>query len=116
MAGEPFEKVARELSEDELTRDQGGDLGWISPKLLVAEVGGSLDSLDVGMVSPVVPTQQGFNIFKILNRQSGGEFTYEEIKDRLRTFLEQKKLETAYDKWMTGIRDSAYVEIKTWTR
>jgi len=116
QGGESFETVAREMSEDEFTREQGGDLGWISPKLLVAEVGGSLDSLEVGEVSAVLSTQQGFNVFKIMNRKSGEEFTYEEIKDRLRTFLEQKKLEEAYDKWMTGIRDSSYVEIKTWSR
>jgi len=30
--------------------------------------------------------------------------------------LEQQQLEKAYDTWMKGIRDSAYVEIKTSSR
>jgi hypothetical protein len=29
-------------------------------------------------------------VFKVLNQQSGGEFTYEEVKDRLHTYLEQQ--------------------------
>jgi len=42
--------------------------------------------------------------------------SYDEVKERLRVYLEQQQLEKAYDTWMKGIRDSAYVEIKTWSR
>ena len=67
-------------------------------------------------MSPVLSSDRGFHVFKVTNRRTGGEFTYEEIKDRLRGFLEQQALTEAYDEWMVGIRDSAYVEIKTWER
>lgn len=116
MAGESFGDVAREMSDDPTTRDNGGDLGWTATEFLVPGVKDVIDTLDVGGVSPVLQSERGFHVFKVTNRRTGGEFTYEEIKDRLRGFLEQKALTEAYDEWMVGIRDSAYVEIKTWER
>jgi peptidyl-prolyl cis-trans isomerase SurA len=114
--GEGFEDVAREVSEDALTREGGGDLGWTPTQYLLPEVASRLDTLNVGDVSPVVESDRGFHVFKILNRRSGGEYEFEEIKDRLRAFLEQKELERVYDEWLAAVRDSAYVEIKTWER
>lgn len=116
LAGEPFEEVAGELSEDALSRDKGGDLGWTPTRYLLPQVSAVLDSLEVGAVSPVVESDLGFHVFKILNRRSGGEYAYDEIKDRLRSFLEQKELEKVYDEWLAAVRDSAYVEIKAWER
>jgi len=80
------------------------------------EVAGLIDSLKVGELSPVIRSAKGFHVFKVLNRRTGEDYTYDEIKDRLRAYLEQQQLEKAYDTWMKGIRDSAYVEIKTSSR
>lgn len=114
--GAPWDSVVRQMSDDATTRDQGGDLGWTPMKFLVPAVGAAVESLQVGEVSGVVPSDRGFHIFKVENRRSGEDYTFDEIKDQLRSYLEQKKLEDAYDKWMAGIRDSAYVEIKAWDR
>ena len=114
--GEPFETVVKAASEDPETKNQGGNLGWISPQLLLPEVAGLIDSLKVGELSRVVRSVKGFHVFKVLNRRTGDDYTYDEIKERLRVYLEQQQLEKAYDTWMKGIRDSAYVEIKTWSR
>jgi peptidyl-prolyl cis-trans isomerase SurA len=116
VGGEPFEQVVKESSEDPETKNQGGNLGWISPQALLPEVAGLIDSLKVGELSPVIRSAKGFHVFKVLNRRVGEDYTYDEIKDRLRSYLEQQQLEKAYDTWMKGIRDSAYVEIKTWSR
>lgn len=116
QAGEPFETVAKEMSEDALTRDKGGDLGWTPVQYLLPDVAAMLDSMTVGDVSAVAQSDLGFHVFKIQNRRAGGEYAFDEIKDRLRTYLEQKELETVYDEWLVAVRDSAYIEIKTWER
>lgn len=116
QGGEAFGVVAREMSEDEISRDQGGDLGWTPVQYLLPDVAALLDTLAVGDVSPVVESDRGFHVFKILDRRAGGAYDYEEIKDQLRTYLEQKKLEEVYDEWLASVRDSAYVEIKAWQR
>lgn len=114
--GEDFAEVAREMSEDELSRDEGGDLGWTPVQYLLPDVAAVLDTVAVGSVSPVVESDRGFHVFKVLNRRAGGAYDFDEIKDQLRTYLEQKKLEEVYDEWLAAVRDSAYVEIKAWQR
>jgi parvulin-like peptidyl-prolyl isomerase len=108
--------VALEMSDDPSTRENGGNLGWTATEVLLPGVKEVVDTLEVGGVSPVLSSDRGFHVFKVTNRRTGGEFTYEEIEDQLRGFLEQKKLTEVYDEWMAGIRDSAYVEIKAWER
>ncbi len=112
LGGEDFGKVAAEMSDDPLTKDQDGDLGWTPIQALVPAVAQLVDSVGVNGISPVVRSNRGFHVFKILNRRSGGAYTYDEVQDRLKNYLEQQELEKAYDKWMTAVRDSAYVEIK----
>lgn len=116
VAGESFEDVAREVSDDEATRESGGDLGWTPAKFLVPGVKEVVDTLEVGEISPVVASDQGFHVFKVVNRRMGGAYEFDEIKDRLRGFLEQTKLEEVYDEWMAGIRDSSYIDIRAWVR
>lgn len=116
VAGEPFEKVVAEVSDDDLTRDNKGDLGWTALEGLVPAVTAALDSLEVGGISDVVVTERGFHVFKLLERRKGADYSFDEIRDRLYSFLEQQKLEEAYGKWLAAVRDSAYVEVKTWSR
>jgi peptidyl-prolyl cis-trans isomerase SurA len=114
LAGESFEDVAAEMSDDPLTREQGGELGWTPMQALMPAVAEMIDSVGVNNISPVVPSDRGYHVFKILNRRAGGAYDFDEIRDQLRGYLEQQELEAAYDEWMAGVRDSAYVEIKGW--
>jgi peptidyl-prolyl cis-trans isomerase SurA len=114
VAGEPFEDVAARMSDDELTRDTGGDLGWTPVASLMPAVSSMVDSLGVNGLSPVITSERGFHVFKILDRRTGGAYEFDEISDQLKSLLEQQELEEAYDEWMSAVRDSAYVEIKTW--
>ena len=75
-----------------------------------------LAELELEALSPVVEAPDGFHIFQVLARRAGGEYTYEEIEGQLRQFLENQKFEEAYGEWLTAVRDTSYVEIKTWTR
>lgn len=114
--GDAWPVVVAEISDDELTRDNAGNLGWTSSETLLPEVAAVLDSLTVGDYSQVVQTDRGYHVFKLLNRRGGEPFTFEEIRDRLRSLVENQELQKVYDEWMVGIRDSAYVEIKAWKR
>ncbi len=113
-AGEDFGKVALEMSDDEVTRGNGGDLGWTPLSALVPAVASIVDSLGGGGISPVVRSDRGFHVFKVLDIRAGGAYDFDEIKDKLKDYVTQQQLEKQYDKWMAAVRDSAYVEIKTW--
>ena len=116
LDGEQWNTVVAEYSDDAETRDNGGDLGWTPVEALLPEVGDQVGDLAPGEVSTVVRSDRGFHVFRMVERREGGDYTFDEIREQLRRYLESQKLQEAYDEWMVGIRDSAYVEIKTWKR
>ena len=73
-------------------------------------------TLEVGEISPVLRSDRGFHVFRVTERRVGGELGFEEVRDRLRQHIEQQRLELAYDAWLEAVRDSAYVEVKAWSR
>lgn len=80
-AGEPFEKVVSEVSED-ANRDQGGALGARKlsrlPDLFVKAVA----SLEVGQSSAVVRSGAGFHILKLLGRETAGTVSVTQTRAR----------------------------------
>ncbi len=72
--GEEFEDLARELSQDEATKEEGGKREWAALDELRQELGRSeadeVSALEVGAVSDPIETSNGFLLFKMLDRES----------------------------------------------
>ncbi|NNF07157.1 MAG: hypothetical protein HKN21_10385 [Candidatus Eisenbacteria bacterium] len=115
-AGADFASIVTKYTDDELTVETGGDLGWAPVASLLPDVAASLEGLEINGISEVIQSDRGFHVFKLLERREGGAYEFAEVRDQLQRYLEQLELEKVYDVWMNGLRDSAYVEIKAWTR
>ncbi len=64
-AGEKFEDLAKQFSEDAATKDKGGDTGWVS-KLDNAELAKIAESITVGGVSKSLTLgKDGYEIIKV---------------------------------------------------
>lgn len=70
-AGQPFAKVSAAYS-DAPNALKGGDMGWRSATSLPQEFVQLLEQLKVGADTDVIRTQQGFFIFKLVDKRSGG--------------------------------------------
>jgi foldase protein PrsA len=91
--GEPFENLARQFSEDESTRENGGQLGWIKRGTLFEQFEKAAFSLAPGQVAPKpVETQLGFHIIKLIDKKtaSGPEFEAEKPKIEARLIAAKK--------------------------
>lgn len=83
QAGEAFEDVAREMSEDMLTRDQGGAIGLVSLDDLQTEIAEVAAALEPGEVSDPIRTRHGVEILK-LDRKEQDKYMLRNISVRLR--------------------------------
>ena len=90
MRGEDFATVAQNYSEDPVTAAGGGDMGPIpasglnTPSLLAYHFDPPLkqvvNSLQVGQVSPVIRSNIGFHIFKLLGMEEAGQHTLTDLR------------------------------------
>ncbi|HUP00729.1 MAG TPA: peptidyl-prolyl cis-trans isomerase [Gemmatimonadota bacterium] len=65
-----FAELARTESEDPLTRDSGGDLGWLRPEAMAPAFTEAVRTMAPGEVSAPVLTSFGWHIIKLEDRQS----------------------------------------------
>lgn len=63
--GEPFSRLAQELSEDVGTASNGGDLGWFKRGTLDSTFEDQAFKLPVGQVSGVIPSPYGYHLVKV---------------------------------------------------
>ena len=64
-AGEDFAELAREYSQDPGSAEQGGDLGWVEPGVMVDAFEDALYALEPGVVSAPIKTGFGWHLIKL---------------------------------------------------
>ncbi|MCW5910328.1 MAG: peptidylprolyl isomerase [Cyclobacteriaceae bacterium] len=69
VAGEDFEKLARELSQDPSAKLNGGDLGYFTALQMVGPFEEAAYATPVGGLSPVVRTRFGYHIIQVKDRK-----------------------------------------------
>ncbi len=69
LAGESFETLAKQFSEDPGSGAQGGYLGFFKRKELVPEYEAAALRLEPGQMSPVVESQFGFHLIQLIERK-----------------------------------------------
>ncbi|MBE3575438.1 MAG: peptidylprolyl isomerase [Firmicutes bacterium] len=89
--GADFAALAKEKSQDPGTKDQGGELGWITQDQVVQEFGDAAFKLKVGEISQPVKTQFGYHILQVEERQEAVPAKLAEVADQIRQTLLQQK-------------------------
>jgi peptidyl-prolyl cis-trans isomerase SurA len=75
-AGEDFAMIAQNYSEDSATAANGGDLGFVPESALDKanpELRKMVMSLPPNGVSPVIHTQEGYRILKVISKEAAGQ-------------------------------------------
>jgi len=108
--GENFAKLAinHSISPD---RAQGGDLGYFAKGTFPKEFDEACFKLKKGEMSPIVKSDYGYHIFKVLDKKYAGKKQLLEVAPEIQDILYNEKLEVAYDRWMKEIKGSIKVTI-----
>jgi peptidyl-prolyl cis-trans isomerase C len=100
QAGEKFEDLAKVESMD-TSKNQGGDLGWITPDRVVPEFAKALVDLKPGeYTKKPVQTQYGWHIIQLVETRPLNPPTFEQLKPRLTQVVEARKFKAYTDELM----------------
>lgn len=109
--GQDFGELAAKNSGDPGSKDQGGELGWMTEGQTVPPFEAALKSLEPGELSGVVETRYGYHIIKLQDRREAGAMPYEEVEERIEEFLERRGLQERLQQELEILRDAATVEV-----
>jgi len=103
-----FAELAKKYSED-TSAPKGGDVGFFIRGQMVRKFEDAAFALNVGEISDVVETEYGYHIIQCVEKRAAEKKSLEEIRDYLRNFISQKKMEERYEKWLRTLRDKASI-------
>ncbi len=87
LAGENFQDVAREVSEDPVSAPLGGEYLEAAPGKMLPEVEERLFTLVIGEVSEPFRSRHGWHIMTVLAQNAPGVISYERARELLHTSL-----------------------------
>jgi len=107
--GKDFEEAAVEYSED-VSASMGGDVGFVAKGQMVPEFEKAVYRLKEGEISDVVETKYGYHIIKVEKIQKGRTLPFKEVEIKVKNILVRGKQKSAFNNWMTELRESAFIE------
>lgn len=110
--GADFAALAREYSEDPVTREDGGDLGTFGRGVLPSGVEDAVFAMKEGEVRGPLATERGFHIVKVVERKESSARSFAEVKDQLRQTLYGQKMESATQAWLAEVRKRSHIDIR----
>ncbi len=116
LNGEPFEKLAKEFSEDEDTKAYGGNLGRIGADQLEDEFSEVVKSLKEGEISDPhrvnVGNSYGFQIVWLRKQIPAHPMNIKDDFRRVEQFALYFKRNKIVDEWILSLREKIYWEIR----
>lgn len=107
-AGESFEEVARDNSQDGGTAEQGGDLGVLTRTQLPGELGSAIFSMDEGAIEGPVKTDFGFHIIRLDRIFERGPLPLEQVRGELTTELQDQQAESLFRELERKLSDALF--------
>lgn len=110
--GEPFGEVAKLMSDDPGSANDGGELGWRGPGTFVPEFEQVAQNIEPGEISEPFQTRFGWHILQVQDRR-----IYDNTEDLKESNCVQRirnsKLAEETELWVRRLRDEAYVDIRS---
>jgi parvulin-like peptidyl-prolyl isomerase len=109
--GERFADLAKDNS-DSATSAQGGDLGGYK-KGELATVFQAVWTMKPGEVTKPIRIDHGFEILKVEEHTTAGQASLADVQDEIREKLYEPKMQPKIREYLTSLRKSAFLEIKS---
>lgn len=107
-AGESFEQLAKQNSEDPGSAAAGGDLGFFGRGVMDKAFEQAAFSLVKGQVSDVIRSDFGFQIIKLVDTKANRPASFEDMRPKLEADYRRRKGEEQYFEQVELITNAAY--------
>ena len=105
-----FEAAARQFSQAP-NAERGGELGKLAAGSLSAPIAAAITPLEAGELSPIVETDQGFQLFLVEEVDRREATPLEEVKPQIEETLYNQVIDEKFQKWITALRENAFIKI-----
>lgn len=107
-AGEDFAALAKELSNDPSSAENGGDLGYAGPGVYDPAFEKSLYELKLNQVSAPVRSEFGWHLIKLLGVQAPDVPSFTSLKDKLARDFKSQEVEKLFVEASKQLESLAY--------
>ncbi len=112
LDGEAFSLVAADVSEDPAAASSGGLMGTFQLDELAPAFQEVLENARIGDVTEPLRTAAGWYVFQLVDRVEGHRYSYDELEQELRRYVESQKIETALAEYIDDLEGRFFVDIK----
>lgn len=107
-SGMSFAEVAKELSDDVGSADNGGDLGYTSGETFPAPMEAAIVELEPNIVSEPVETDAGTHLILVTERKDGEVASFEDMREELRKRIESDEARIVLLRTVESLRDLSF--------
>ena len=111
-AGEDFPKLAKEYSQDSMSAQNGGDLGYFKKGDLVESLEFAVQDVQINEVVGPVESPGGYHIIKVLDKKDSKIGIPQSYSNEIRNTIYSQKAEAMLKEYLTSIKETAYIERK----
>lgn len=105
-----FEKIAAAKSDDKVSGERGGELGFFSKTDMVPEFANAAFAMKPNTISDkLVQSNYGYHIIKVTDRIAAGTTPYSKVKDEIKFYLETQEQIKVLKNLTDGLMKSAKI-------
>lgn len=106
-----FEAIAQKESEDKMSGEKGGELGFFTRQDMVPEFSNAAFSMKPNTISEtLVKSPYGYHIIKVTDRVEAGTVPFVKVKDEIKFYLETKRQVEVLKNLTSGLMKNAKIE------
>lgn len=109
-AGEDFAALAAEFSDDPVSAEQGGDLGWLEPGIIDDAFDEALFAMNVGELSEPVQSEFGWHVIRLDEVREPRGQSFEEARMQIEDELRAERAEELYFDLSERLIDLVYAD------
>jgi len=110
-SGKDFTTLVKEYSEDESTRDKGGDLGELYLEHTLPEIAKVMKALKVNQTSEIIKTSLGYHIIKLTGKTPSHKTPLQEVKSDILNYLMKEETRKMRKDYVSRLREKADIKI-----